>query len=176
MKEEYSNKIDITYRSYILVPGETPVKRTIRFGNEPRRQVKLEGPRIKVGPVGRRNTIDVLSLPALQAAKCARLQGEEAFWRFHILLYSAFYDEGKNISEREELISLAAEAGLDIEQFTSEYDSGRQKNEVSAEHDDYNENWASWGIPLAIVGDHYPVLGAVPLDVYRRAIDHFLNK
>ena len=159
----------------MLVPGDTPVKRTIGSGNEQQRNAGVEGSRIKVSRPGGRKTIAVLSMPALQAARCVRLQSEEAFRRFHLILFRAYYDEGRNISEREVLISLIAEAGLDVEQFTAEFDGGRQKAEVSAEHDDYVQNWGPWGIPLVIVSDHYPILEAVSLDLYRRAIDRLLS-
>jgi len=160
----------------MLVPGETPVRRAVPFSTEPGHHVEVDSSRIRVRYSGRRKTMAVLSMPAQQAAKCVRLQGDEAFWRFHLSLFRAYYDEGKNISEREVLIGLAAETGVDADQFTAEYDSGRQKNEVLSEHDDYEENWGGWGIPLAIIGDQYPVIGAVSPDIYRRAIDRFLYK
>lgn len=151
------------------------MKRTIGSGNEQQRNARVEGSRTKVSRLGGRKTIAVLSMPALQAAKCVGLQSEEAFRRFHLILFRAYYDEGRNISEREVLISLATEAGVNVEQFTAEYDGGRQKAEVSAEHDYYMENWGPWGIPLVVISDRYPVLGAVSLDLYRRAIDRLLS-
>ena len=160
----------------MLVPGETPVKHAVPFSTEPGPYAKVDGYRIRVRYSGRRKTLAVLSMPAQQAAKCVRLQGDEVFWCFHLSLFRAHYDEGKNISEREVLIGLAAESGVDVDRFTAEYDSGRQKNKVLSEHDDYEENWSGWGIPLVIVDDNHGVLGAVSLDVYQRAIDRSLYK
>ena len=111
------------------------------------------------------------SLPALQAAKCAWLQGEQAFLPYHIALFKAFFEESRDISDREVLITLAKENGLDVDRFVADFDLGSQENEIFTEYEDIQANYEGWGIPVAIVGGRYPVLGASPSAVYRRAID-----
>ena len=111
------------------------------------------------------------SMPALQATKCAQLQGGEAFERFHIALFKAFFEESRNIGDREVLSSLANEAGLDVEKFSSDLDRGSQEKEVLVEYEEARIKYAGRGIPLAIIGDRYPVMGAAPIAMYRRAID-----
>lgn len=113
-------------------------------------------------------------MPALRATKCAQIQGEEVCHHFHTALFRAFFEESRNISDRDVLISLAREAGLDVERFSSDFDQGWPEDEVLAEYEDGQEKYAGWGIPLAIIGDRYPVMGAAPIAMYRRAVDLFL--
>ncbi len=111
------------------------------------------------------------SLPALRAVRCAQLQGEEEFQRLHIALFKAFFEDSRNIADREVLLSLAEDVGLDVERFTSDFDQGLQESKVLAEYQDAKREYEGWGVPLAIIGDRYPAGGAVPIDIYRRAVD-----
>jgi predicted DsbA family dithiol-disulfide isomerase len=110
-------------------------------------------------------------MPALRAAKCAQLQGEEAFKRFHIALFRAFFEEGMNIGEREVLISLAKKTGLDVEKFSFDFSQKLLEEEVLAEYEDGRAEYEGWGIPIVVIGGRYPIAGAVPIAIYRRAID-----
>ena len=111
------------------------------------------------------------SMPALIAGKSARLQGEEAFERFHVGVFKALFEDCRDISDREVLVSLATDAGLDIERFRAGLDSGAQEKEVLADYEEARSEYEGWGVPLAIFGDRYPLAGAVPVEMYRRAID-----
>ena len=110
-------------------------------------------------------------MPALQAAKCAQLQGEESFKRFHIALFRAFFEEGMNIADREVLIGLAEKTGLDVERFSSDFSRRSLEEEVLAEYEGGRAKYEGWGIPIVVVGGRYPIAGAVPIAIYRRAID-----
>jgi len=109
-------------------------------------------------------------MPALLAAKCAQLQGEEAFRRFHMALFGAFFEDSMNIGDREVLISLAKKTGLDIERFSSDFSRRLLGKEVLAEYEDGRAEYEGWGIPIVVVGGRYPIAGAVPITIYRRAI------
>ena len=93
------------------------------------------------------------------------------FQRFHTALFKAFFEEGRNIGDRKVLISLAKEVGLEVEKFVSNFDQGSSENEVWADYEYVQANYVGWGIPLTIIGERYPVMGASPIAVYRRAID-----
>lgn len=138
---------------------------------EARHRADLEEEDINVRPWDPGETHPTSSMPALQAAKCAQLQGEPAFIRFHIALFKAFFEESRNISDRQVLLSLAKKAGLDVEKFISDFDQGLTEKEVLAEYEEVQAQYYGWGVPLAIVGDRYPVMGASPIAVYRRAVD-----
>ena len=93
------------------------------------------------------------------------------FQRFHTALFKAFFEESRNIGDREVLISLAKEVGLEVKKFVSNFDQGSSENKVWIDYEYVQANYAGWGIPLTIIGDRYPVAGASPIAVYRRAID-----
>ena len=111
------------------------------------------------------------SMPAQIAGKCALLQGKEAFGHLHGAVFKAFFLDCRDISDGEVLTSLAADVGLDVERFRADYNSGSQENEVLAEYEEGRSEYEGWGVPLAIIGGRFPLVGAVPIEMYRRAID-----
>lgn len=171
IKEEYGDKISISWISYPLLLVENPDRRITPHSAESRGRAKLEEETASFKSWDTSQAYPASSIPALQAGKCARLQGEEAFLRFHSLLFKAFFEENRNISDRQVLVSLAEEAELDVERFSSDFDQGSQVNEVLAESEDGRDKYGGWGIPLVIIGDRYPVMGAAPIAMYRRGID-----
>ena len=54
---------------------------------------------------------------AFRAAEAARLEGKEAFERFHIGLLRARHEEKWDISDRQIMIEVATRAGLNVERF-----------------------------------------------------------
>jgi len=171
LEEEYRNKINISWRSYPLVVQEIPNRLISPHSVESRRRAALEEDKISFSPWNPDEPYPAASMPALRAAKCARLQGEEAFKRFHIALFRAFFEEGMNISEREVLSSLAKKTGLDVERFSSDFSQRLLEEEVLAEYEDGRAEYEGWGIPIVVIGGRYPIAGAVPIAIYRRAID-----
>lgn len=117
---------------------------------EARRRADLEEESISFRPWDYHQAYPTSSMPALQAAKCAQLQGEKSFQRFHIALFKAFFQESRPISDRKVLLSLAEETGLDVEKFSSDFDRGKQENEILAEYADVRGKYEGWGIPLVV--------------------------
>ena len=171
LEEEYGNKINISWRSYPLVVQEIPNRLISSHSVESRRRAALEEDRISFSPWNPDEPYPSSSIPALQAAKCAQLQGEETFKRFHIALFRAFFEEDMNIGDREVLIGLAEKTGLDVERFSSDFSQRSLEEEVLAEYEDGRAEYEGWGIPIVVVGERYPIAGAVPIAIYRRAID-----
>jgi predicted DsbA family dithiol-disulfide isomerase len=171
LEQEYGNKISISWRTYPLVVREIPNRFISSHSVESRRRAALEEDKISFSPWNLDEPYPASSMPALRAAKCAQLQGGEAFRRFHITVFKAFFEEGMNISEREVLISLAKNAGLDIERFNSDFSSKSLEEEILAEYEDARAEYEGWGVPIIVVGGRYPIAGAVPITIYRRAID-----
>lgn len=169
--EEYRDRIDISWRSYPLVPGEIPDRRISPHSVESRDRANQEEPGICFKPWDLRRAYPSSSMPALQAAKCALRQGEADFQRLHFTLFRAFFEDNQNISQSKILLNLAKEAGLDVKQFIDDFDQGQLKDEVLAELEEGREICSPWGIPFTLIGDRYPVMGASPIDMYRRGID-----
>ena len=171
MAEEYRDRIDIRWRSYPLVPGEIPNRRISPHSAVSRDRANQEEPGINFRPWDRRRTYPSSSMPAMQAAKCAHLQGEAVFQHLHFTLFRAFFEENQNIGQRKVLLGLTKRAGLDLKQFIADFDQGQQKNEVLSGLEEGWEKCSFWGIPFTLIGGRYPVMGASPIDMYRRAID-----
>ncbi len=117
----------------------------------------------------------ISSLPALVAGRCAQLQGAEAFERYHFALLRAPIEENRDISSREVLLSIAEENGLDVGRFTYDFDSGQLETEVLAEYEEINKDRQFSGLPTVIIGDRVMFEGAVPVEMYRQAIERLLG-
>ena len=171
LKDDYGDKINISWKSYPLVLNDNPNLRFSRRSIEARHRADLEEESITFRPWDHHQPYPTSSIPALLAVKCARLQGEEAFQRFHMALFKAFFTESQNISDRKILLNLAEKAELDSERFGSNLAQNSQEKEVLVEYEEAQSKHAGQGIPLAIIGDRYPLVGAVPISMYRRAVD-----
>lgn len=110
-------------------------------------------------------------MPALIAGKCAEKQGRDAFERFHEAVFGAFFEDCRDISNRDVLLELAAGAGLDLARFSPDLDATWGEAAVLADLEEARREFDGWGIPLAIVGGRFPLVGAVPVEMYRRAVD-----
>jgi predicted DsbA family dithiol-disulfide isomerase len=111
------------------------------------------------------------SMPALDAAKCAALQGPDLFEAAHLALYRAFFTDGVNIGRPEEVIEvIGALRGVDRDRFLGDYESGRGRQAVL---DDYQAALSQHGvraIPTVVTPDGRRVIGAVSLAEYRRVL------
>jgi predicted DsbA family dithiol-disulfide isomerase len=176
VKEEYGDKLSFSWRSYPLLLGDK-----LEGGFTPRHtdawhRAHLEESSLSFRPWGAGQPYPTSSLPALIASKCAERQGEPPFARFHVALFSAFFGECRNISDHEVLFDLAKELGLDMEKFRHDFDQGSLEDKVMAEFEEGRSQYTGWGVPLVIIGDRYPVVGAAPMAMYRRGIDLCLAK
>lgn len=115
------------------------------------------------------------SLPALEAAKCAELQGPEAFERMHLGLFRAFFSEGVNIGRAEEVVEVARRSGLDMNTFLKDYQEGSQRRVVLGEHVEAVRQYGVRAIPTVVMGEAPPIVGAVPFQEYERLLTRLLG-
>ncbi len=169
IKEEYGDGVSIVWKSYTIRRG-TGVTGFLAHTNQGRFRAGEEEEGLVFRPWPEDRPMPATSLPAQEAAKCAALQGPEVFERLHLLLLRAYCTECQDISQRDVLIALAKEAGLDLERFIPAFDSGSQRERVVDEYQECLEKYAGWGIPTAVFGEDIVLAGAVPVDMYRRAI------
>ena len=93
------------------------------------------------------------TLPAFEVAWCAAQQGEAAFLAFDLRVRRAFFAESRNIGQREILLDLAREVGLDLASLTRELDSGRPREAVLAEAQAGQERYRVRGTPTLMLAD-----------------------
>ncbi|GIX48251.1 MAG: hypothetical protein KatS3mg131_2462 [Candidatus Tectimicrobiota bacterium] len=113
------------------------------------------------------------SLPALEAAKCAALQGEAAFADMNLRLFRGFFEQGVNIAEPEEILTLAREAPLDYPRFVDDFLSGGMRQEVLRDYEEALTRYAVHAIPTVVFAEREWVVGAVPLAKYEEVLAKF---
>jgi len=110
------------------------------------------------------------SLPALEAAKCVALQGEEAFQRLHLRLYEAFFTHGKNIANPNELVEVVRDSGADMPRFLADYESGKAREWVLEDYEEAITRDRVRAIPTVIVSGGKRLVGLVDSGEYLRVI------
>jgi predicted DsbA family dithiol-disulfide isomerase len=171
IKEEYGDKLNFSWRSHPLLLGDRPANGFTPHHAAAWQRAQEEEPRLTFRHWEAGQPYPISSLPALVASKCAERQGEPPFVRFHLALFRAFFGECRDISDHAILFDLAKKSGLNMEKFEQDFDQGSPNDEVMAEFEEGQAEYAGWGVPLAIIGGRYPVVGAVAMALYRRGID-----
>jgi predicted DsbA family dithiol-disulfide isomerase len=133
LRDEYQGRITIEYKSLVLeyinkrstpkhvLDNETPI-------------LLLEEPDIPYQPWHRpESEWPVTMWPAFEAIKCAERQGQELTAELDWAIRVAFFAESRCISMRHVLFDLAEKAGLDMQRFAADFDSGITKSLVLQE-------------------------------------------
>lgn len=111
--------------------------------------------------------------PALQAAEFARDCGAAEFARLHRALFRAVFVDGRDIEQRDVLIRLAVDVGLDAEGLGAALDDGRYEQmlrDVEAEAARYQID----ATPTILLG-RFKLVGAAPLDVLGSTLERALE-
>ncbi|MFQ5875931.1 MAG: DsbA family protein, partial [Dehalococcoidia bacterium] len=98
---------------------------------------------------------------ALEIAEFAKQKGR--FREYHQAVFRAYWQESKDIGEKEVLFPIAAEVGLDLKEMEAYLESG-QATETLAEHLHEVRRYGIDGVPTFIIGNKM-VVGAQPYEV-----------
>jgi len=93
------------------------------------------------------------TLPAFEAAWCAFQQGETIGREFDLRIRRAFFVEGRNIGQREVMLDLAREAGLDTNHFTRYFNNGEARAAVLEEGRLGKDVYSVRGTPTIMLND-----------------------
>jgi predicted DsbA family dithiol-disulfide isomerase len=104
---------------------------------------------------------------ALQAAEFSREQGR--FGPFHAALFSAYFSRGLDIGDLDVLSEIGRNAGLDAEAMRNAVQSGKYLPTLEKAKEDA-ARFGVTGVPTFIIEDKKSVVGAQPLDVFRKAL------
>jgi predicted DsbA family dithiol-disulfide isomerase len=164
--------VEIEWRSYLLRPKPSPGRDLERFRaytrswSRPGAEPDSGTFRVWQGEAGPPSH----SIPPQLAAKAAARLGEASFRRMHERLLYAYFAESRDITDRETLRSLWAEAGLPEDEF-ARIDDPELLREVLAQHREALETGVT-GVPAVQLADNDAVIvGAHPLDLYRRWVE-----
>ena len=86
----------------------------------------------------------------------------------HALL-RAYFSDGKNVSDREVLVRIAGDVGLDAHETRRVLDSGKYADEVRAQELRFQQAGIH-SVPAIIVNDTYLIPGGQPPEVFERAL------
>jgi predicted DsbA family dithiol-disulfide isomerase len=112
------------------------------------------------------------SIPALQGSEVARDAG--VFKAYHDAVFSAAFDDGADIADRDVLDAIAERAGLDRLKFRDALDRGL----MSARLDDHKreaDDFSALGYPTFILGD-FPMIGIQPIESMRLLLGRFIRQ
>ncbi len=84
-------------------------------------------------------------------------------------LFTAYFTEGRNPSDREVLIDVATQAGLDAVRAREVLESGRYADEVREREQFYGQQGIR-AVPSVIVDDRYLIQGGQPVEVFEQAL------
>ncbi|GAU79135.1 DsbA family oxidoreductase [Fusibacter sp. 3D3] len=85
-------------------------------------------------------------------------------------LLSAYFTEGKDLSDHEVLAVLAKEVGLDYYKVIKVLGSDQYKNEVRKDESDARKLNIS-GVPYFVINGNYAISGAQPTDVFLQRLN-----
>ncbi|MBI2063282.1 MAG: DsbA family protein [Candidatus Yanofskybacteria bacterium] len=108
---------------------------------------------------------------AAEAAECAGEQ--EKYWDYHDRLYSERRGYNVGVFKKNNLIKFASDLGLDTEQFSSCYESGKYQQEIAKDSQDA-ARFGARGTPNFFLNGRQ-LVGAQPYQVFAGLIDQILT-
>lgn len=104
---------------------------------------------------------------ALQAAEFSREQGR--FEPFHEALFAAYFSHGLDIGNLDVLKQIGQDAGLDALGMVHAVRSGKYLPKLAGAQEEAARLGIT-GVPTFFIGDKKSVVGAQPLDVFRKVL------
>jgi predicted DsbA family dithiol-disulfide isomerase len=104
---------------------------------------------------------------ALQAAEFAREQNQ--FDPFHTALFAAYFSHGLDIGNIDVLAMITKDTGLDTEAMKQALQGGKYLSRLEAAKEEAAVRGVT-GVPTFFIEDKKSVVGAQPLDVFRKAL------
>jgi 2-hydroxychromene-2-carboxylate isomerase len=124
-------ELEVSWRSFVLK----------EVNREPNQPSALEGP-----------AIDSVAVLALAAG--AALRGSDSWLRYHDTVFRAMHSGGPRPAA-DEVLLIAAEAGLDVAVFKNEQETWL--TQVAGEHADALRQWGVFGTPTLVLGEEAAV-------------------
>ena len=91
-------------------------------------------------------------------------------WETVEALFAAYFAEGRNLNDVDDLVAVAAQAGLDADQVRAYLASSERVDEVLASQEEAGRLGIE-GVPFYVFDGRYGLSGAQPLEVFLRALD-----
>ena len=125
---------DVTFRAFSLAQTK----------------VADDQPDVWARPSGSKGTRGVL---ALQWGIAVREQWPEVFPAFHLELFAARHDHGRDIGDEAVLMEVAQRSGVDGPAVAAAVATAAPRQMLQAEHEELVAEWGVFGVPTIIFGD-----------------------
>jgi predicted DsbA family dithiol-disulfide isomerase len=176
IEEEFGGRVQVDWRSFLLRPHPDPQRTLEKFRAYThswlRPAAEPDGGTFRVweGDAGPPSH----SVPPHLVAKAAATLGEQAFHRMHERLLHAYFAENRDVTDMATLRSLWCEIGLAEQEFRRVADPALLQEAIGQHHEAVEAGVT--GVPaVRMEGRDGVVIGAQPLEVYRRWIQRSLE-
>ena len=165
--------VEVHWRSFELRPkGSPPIPPEYRRRIEAMQPQLLAVARERYGREINQGPFGIDSRPALIGAKYAESRSTAAAnygAAYHATVMAAYWQEGRDISDRAVLAEIAAAVGLDRDEFLAALDDPAFDEQVQADID-LAHAYGLNGVPALVFDNRYLVSGAQPPDVLRSIV------
>jgi predicted DsbA family dithiol-disulfide isomerase len=172
---EYGDDVELIWRSFMLrpEPEERSMEKFTAYTKSWERPGSME-PKVNFNEWSGTSEPPSHSMPSAIAGKVAELFGPEAYRSFHHGALKAYFTENRTISDRDVLLDIAEEAGIDRAEFDRQWQAKEQElfNQVVREHNEAIGAGIN-AVPSLVVGEKYLVAGAVDVSDYRQVIERY---
>ncbi len=176
LEKQQGNSIVIEWKSFLLRPQ--PESRTLQefteYTKSWERPAGLEPRAEFTTPWSGASAPPSHSLPAAIASKTAATFGQETWQRYHRNLLKAYFIENRDISSSEELLKIADESEIDKAAFEGVQTTNGEnfKKQVFDEYNEALHNGVN-GVPAVVIDNRFLISGAVEVEQYQKALDHY---
>ena len=177
----HRDQVQVTHRAFQLDPtrprGETSSRRTMLMSKYRRTAAEVLEMDAKMEALAAAEGLEYhltdanLTGNTLDAHQLVHLAGTHGLQDAMLeRLYRAYFTEQRSLFDRESLVTLAGEAGLDASEARQALESGAF---VEAVADDLNEarSLGVTGVPFFVVDGRYGISGAQQAEVFGQALD-----
>jgi predicted DsbA family dithiol-disulfide isomerase len=180
LQQHYGEQILVTWKSYLLRP-KARAKSVDQFRDYTRRWVHTAGP----GAVEPRAVYNVWanesppthSVPSAIAGKVALSFGPDAFDTFHMALMRAYFTDTRDISDKEVILDVAQQCGLDAGKFDALLTSeGARLQQLVFEEMAEGVELGVHAAPTVLLNGALPIPGAQDLSTYTAMIDRIIAR
>ncbi len=98
----------------------------------------------------------------------ARQHGRE--WEAANALFAAYFEKGRNLSRRDELVEIMASIGLHVEEVSA-YLLGNDGQDEVVSGQQFAAEFGIHGVPFYVFDGRYAISGAQPIEVFVKALD-----
>lgn len=169
IKERFGDRVTVRWHPFALRPeyDPTPFRFTGSYvENAWRRVSSMAEPEGLTYTMWNKDEFPRWSMPGLEAGVAAQRQGDEAFHRFHLTLFRSFFIESKSLIEKENLVAVARDSGLDMPTFLRDIDDPALQESVRRQCEEATETYYVTAVPTVIIGGKRRRIGMVPPEEY----------